>query len=103
MTEMASPIITHSSQNTGLVAFDNSSQNRDSPIDDQVRYYRGFIEQILGVVTSSDEAAVSNIIALIRSGASHQEILAALSQYSGGDRRAVQPGDSGREIEGQRR
>lgn len=45
-------------------------------------YYRSFVGQLLDVVGSQDDATVSRMIELIRSGASQQDIWTALSQYS---------------------
>ncbi|KAJ5605732.1 hypothetical protein N7510_008513 [Penicillium lagena] len=49
----------------------------------EVRYYRGFLERLLDLVTHGEEQAVNRMISVIRSGASHDAILAALAEMSG--------------------
>ena len=74
-----------------------TSDDPDSRIQDRVQYYQSFLQQFLGVVGSSDEATVARIVSLIRSGASQQEILTALSQNTEGNDQAGQGRRSERE------
>ncbi|RJE22552.1 hypothetical protein PHISCL_05098 [Aspergillus sclerotialis] len=73
------------------------SDDPDSRTQEQVQYYQTFLQRFLGVVGSSDETTVERIVSLIRSGASQQEVLAALSQHTGGNHRAGQGQDNRRE------
>ena len=46
---------------------------------EEVEYYRTFLDQLLGVVRDGNQATVERVLSVIRSGASHQEIFAAMS------------------------
>ncbi|PLB39729.1 uncharacterized protein BDW47DRAFT_124403 [Aspergillus candidus] len=60
---------------------DQSPQSERSLED--LEYYRVFLEQLLSLVCHGDQATVARMVSLIRSGASQQEIFAALSQETG--------------------
>lgn len=49
----------------------------------EVHYYRGLLERLLDLVAHGDEQAVSRMISVIRSGASHDAILTTLAELSG--------------------
>ncbi|KAE8376099.1 hypothetical protein BDV26DRAFT_294423 [Aspergillus bertholletiae] len=48
-------------------------------------YYRSFLEQLLDLVCNEDQETVARLVAIIRSGASQPEILAAISQMQNGN------------------
>ena len=52
----------------------------DGRTPEQLEYYRAFLDQLLGVVRDGNPATVERVLSVIRSGASHQEIFAAMSQ-----------------------
>ncbi|KAJ5815445.1 hypothetical protein N7474_007222 [Penicillium riverlandense] len=60
-------------------------EHRQDPADgnQEVHYYRGFLERLLDLVTHGDEQAVSRMISVIRSGASHDAILVTLAELTG--------------------
>jgi Mg2+/Co2+ transporter CorC len=70
---------------------DHSNQTADGHANTE--YYRSFLEQLLDVVCNGEEETVSEVISVIRSGASHDEILAAMpaSRGSGGQERRTEP------------
>ena len=47
---------------------------------EELEYYRAFLDQLLGVVRDGNPATVERVLSVIRSGASHQEISAAMSE-----------------------
>lgn len=51
----------------------------DGRTPEELEYYRAFLDQLLGVVRDGNQATVERVLAVIRSGASHQEIFAAMS------------------------
>ena len=52
----------------------------DGRTPEELEYYRAFLDQLLGVVRDGNQATVERVLAVIRSGASHQEISAAMSE-----------------------
>lgn len=68
---------------------DDSSQTSDRLAEELV-YYRSFLEQLLGLVRNGDQDTVNQMVSMIRSDASHQQILAALSENSANDDQAAQ-------------
>lgn len=51
-------------------------------IEAQLRHYNFFLEQLLGLISSSDEESVWRVISVIRSGGSHRQILDIIEQQS---------------------
>ncbi|GJP95745.1 transcriptional regulator family: Fungal Specific TF [Aspergillus niger] len=47
---------------------------------EDLKYYRGFVEQLLEALRSSDCATIDGILDVIRSGATHDEIRAVLAR-----------------------
>ncbi|RAK87025.1 hypothetical protein BO79DRAFT_256966 [Aspergillus costaricaensis CBS 115574] len=78
-----------SSQSTRLEPPDNSSQTSDRLAEELV-YYRSFLEQLLEVVRNGDQDTVNQMVSMIRSDASQQQILAALSENSANDGQTAQ-------------
>ncbi|KAF9883209.1 hypothetical protein FE257_003866 [Aspergillus nanangensis] len=71
------------SNTTGNQGAEATSSTSSQAIDAQgesVEYYRTFLERLLHLVCNGDQATVSQLIAVIRSGASHERILSAISQ-----------------------
>ncbi|KAG2417349.1 hypothetical protein HFD88_008568 [Aspergillus terreus] len=55
---------------------------------EELKYYRGFLEQLIEAIRTGDGVSVDAIINIIRSGASHEEILAVVTQsLSGGPKK----------------
>ena len=52
----------------------------DGRTPEELEYYRAFLDQLLGVVRDGNPATVERVLSVIRSGASHQEISAAMSE-----------------------
>ncbi|GKZ35795.1 hypothetical protein AbraIFM66950_006590, partial [Aspergillus brasiliensis] len=77
-----------SSQSARLEPPDDSSQTFDRLAEELV-YYRSFLEQLLGLVRNGDQDTVNQMVSMIRSDASHQQILAALSENSANDGQAA--------------
>ncbi|OJJ75477.1 hypothetical protein ASPBRDRAFT_370536 [Aspergillus brasiliensis CBS 101740] len=77
-----------SSQSARLEPPDDSSQTSDRLAEELV-YYRSFLEQLLGLVRNGDQDTVNQMVSMIRSDASHQQILAALSENSANDGQAA--------------
>lgn len=75
----------------------------DSHIQREAQHYRDQLDQLLRLFGSRDEAALSRMISLIRSGASQQEILVALYQYTEDNRRRGDTEGSSRDDEGRQR
>ncbi|PKY02960.1 hypothetical protein P168DRAFT_319505 [Aspergillus campestris IBT 28561] len=78
--------ICHDSNRNRDTSHDSStdqSQPSERSLED-LEYYRVFLEQLLSLVCHGDQATVARMVSIIRSGASQQEIFAALSQESGG-------------------
>ncbi|GFF39054.1 hypothetical protein IFM46972_05758 [Aspergillus udagawae] len=73
------------SQQLELEAAIAQSQSQDGRIEDK-EYYTNFLEQLLGLVRHGDQATVSRMISVIRSGASQEEILRTLSEMSNNNR-----------------
>ncbi|KAL5357543.1 hypothetical protein BJX96DRAFT_172619 [Aspergillus floccosus] len=59
---------------------------------EELKYYRGFLEQLIEAIRTADGVSVDAIINIIRSGASHEEILAVVTQsLSGGPKKRKAP------------
>ncbi|KAA8649959.1 hypothetical protein EYZ11_000978 [Aspergillus tanneri] len=81
------------SQNTG------EDRNGTSSIPERYTedpdYYKNFLDQLLSLVCNRDQATVSRMVSIIRSGASHLEILAAMSQMQVENNHTGQDGHAG--------
>ncbi|KAF7121740.1 hypothetical protein CNMCM5793_009293 [Aspergillus hiratsukae] len=73
------------SQRLELEAAIAETQFHDERVED-TEYYTNFLEQIMGLVRNGDQAAVSRMISVIRSGASQEDILKAISEISNNSR-----------------
>ncbi|RAL05104.1 uncharacterized protein BO80DRAFT_177066 [Aspergillus ibericus CBS 121593] len=78
-----------SSQSAGLEPSNPPSQTSDRLAEELV-YYRSFLEQLLGFVRNGDQEVVNRMVSIIRSDASHQEILTALSENAADNTQSVQ-------------
>ncbi|GIJ99009.1 hypothetical protein Aspvir_001133 [Aspergillus viridinutans] len=75
----------HRRQQLELEAAIAQSQSQDGRVEDK-EYYTNFLEQLLGLVRHGDQATVSRMVSVIRSGASQEEILKTLSEISNNNR-----------------
>ncbi|KAE8146321.1 hypothetical protein BDV25DRAFT_143822 [Aspergillus avenaceus] len=66
-------------QNSNYETPNTDSQSPGRSTDDS-DYYKIFLEQLLDLVCNEDQETVARLVSVIRSGASHQDILAAISQ-----------------------
>lgn len=87
-------IVTERSQNSGQSPL---SDTPDENVQRDAQHYRNFLEQLLDMLGTRDEATVSRMVTLIRSGASEQEILAMMARSSEEGSRTGQTDNSGRE------
>ncbi|PLN74720.1 hypothetical protein BDW42DRAFT_54317 [Aspergillus taichungensis] len=77
--------ICHDPNHTRDASHDPTDQSQPSERSiEGLEYYRVFLEQLLNLVCHGDQATVARMVSIIRSGASQQEIFAALSRESGG-------------------
>ncbi|PYI02563.1 hypothetical protein BO78DRAFT_217720 [Aspergillus sclerotiicarbonarius CBS 121057] len=78
-----------SSQSAGLEPSNPPSRTPDR-LAEELEYYRNFLEQLLGLVRDGDQEDVNRMISIIRSDASPQEILTALSENTADNAQTVQ-------------
>ncbi|OJI85856.1 hypothetical protein ABZX51_001212 [Aspergillus tubingensis] len=78
-----------SSQSARLEPPNDPSHTSDR-LTEELVYYRSFLEQLLGLVRNGDQDTVNQMVSMIRSDASHQQILAALSENSANDGQTAQ-------------
>ncbi|KAB8074533.1 hypothetical protein BDV29DRAFT_156535 [Aspergillus leporis] len=73
----------NNSQDSSFETPNTDPQILSSPAEDS-NYYRSFLEQLLNLLCNEDQETVARLVSIIRSGASHQDILAVISQVQNG-------------------
>ncbi|KAJ6008018.1 hypothetical protein N7540_011994 [Penicillium herquei] len=68
-----------SSGETSRNSTSNASLDRD---DREMIYYNSLLQKLLDLIAHGDEASVARVISTIRSGASHDQILELIDQFS---------------------
>ncbi|PLB50434.1 hypothetical protein P170DRAFT_473989 [Aspergillus steynii IBT 23096] len=84
----------HSEQSSNRPGENHGNRN-DVPLDrlaEDPEYYKNFLEQLLDLVRNNNQADIARMVSVIRSGASHEEILAAISVVQGESNHAGQNG-----------
>lgn len=77
---------------------ENHEKQNGAPSDrlaENPAYYKNFLEQLLDLVRNNDQADVSRMVSVIRSGASHEEILDAISVVQDESNNTGQNGHAG--------
>lgn len=70
----------HNRQSSDHESTNTQTQMSHGRTPEELEYYRAFLDQLLGVVRDGNQATVERVLSVIRSGASHQEIFAAMSE-----------------------
>lgn len=73
-----------------LIPFDNSSAGAHpsnhagsiESLNSERYYYHSFLEKLLGLIATGENETVSRVVSVIRSGASHREILNMIEEVS---------------------
>ncbi|KAJ5721084.1 uncharacterized protein N7483_009018 [Penicillium malachiteum] len=68
-----------SSGETSRNSTSNASLDRD---DREIIYFNSLLQKLLDLIAHGDEASVARVISTIRSGASHDQILEMIDQFS---------------------
>ncbi|KAI9926676.1 hypothetical protein MW887_003769 [Aspergillus wentii] len=89
----------HRNQSSGYQTVSATSRVPDGLGHDELQYYRSFLNQLLDLVCNGDQDTVNQMVNVIRSGASHEDILAAMSRVSEGNGRSGQGENRGSEGE----
>ncbi|KAJ5717994.1 hypothetical protein N7488_003640 [Penicillium malachiteum] len=74
---------TRDNQREHASAAESSSLDRE---DREMIYYNSLLQKLLDLIAHGDEASVARVISTIRSGASHDQILEIIDQFSNAGR-----------------